>query len=106
MAQINSSLLVLATVAIVLPAAFHFVVSGQLTDPAEKSAILHMSHAVSSPRIENVMTLLIYNLDLQAAIILISRRLSLCLGKLSYELWICSLCVSPAIPVDLTCGDI
>ena len=106
MAQINSSLLVLATVAIVLPAAFHFVVSGQLTDPAEKSAILHMSHAVSSPRMENVMRLLIYNLDLQAAIILISRTSSPCLGKLSYQLKTCSLCVPPTISANLTCGDI
>lgn len=46
MAQINSSLLVLATIAIIIPAAFHFAVSGQLANAAERSAILHMSHAV------------------------------------------------------------
>ncbi|CAL1708266.1 unnamed protein product [Somion occarium] len=46
-AQINSSLLVLAVIAVLLPAAFHFSVNGQLTDPDQGQAILRMSHGAA-----------------------------------------------------------
>ncbi|EGN95128.1 hypothetical protein SERLA73DRAFT_187449, partial [Serpula lacrymans var. lacrymans S7.3] len=46
-AQVNSYLLALAVIAILLPAAFHFTLNSGISDEAQTSAILKMSHGVA-----------------------------------------------------------
>jgi len=45
--QLNSSLLTLSVIAVLLPAAFHFVAGGQISDDVEGADILAVSRGVS-----------------------------------------------------------
>jgi len=45
--QLNSSLLTLSVIAVLLPAAFHFVAGGQISDDVEGADVLAVSRGVS-----------------------------------------------------------
>ncbi len=49
--QLNSSLLTVSVIAVLLPAAFHFVAGAQIVDSIEGPEILSLSHGVSVSRI-------------------------------------------------------